>query len=143
VTPTTTSAVHRCRYDYGAGRPQRLERPCRCGSSDGFLHGRQANGHQPLCCAACGIWTRWVPKERPAPSAPAAQAPTVLADLQRSQTERLRVELGTYEGHPYVGIRVWTLIGDAWVPTKKGCTVRLREIDKVIEALEQAKGGGR
>ena len=77
------------------------------------------------------------------PTAPKAQTPGQRrATFARSDTEELRVELASYEGHPFVNLRIWFTGTDGqWHPTKKGCTVRLREVPELVAALE-ALGSG-
>ena len=54
--------------------------------------------------------------------------------------EALRVSVKEYEGRPYVSLRVWVRdknTGAMW-PTKRGCSVRIRELPRVIAALQKA-----
>ena len=66
----------------------------------------------------------------------------------RGQRSELRVSWDSYEGHPYLSLRVWNADdnGDFW-PTKTGATVRLRELADfaaaVGEALELAEAHAR
>jgi len=53
--------------------------------------------------------------------------------------EELRWDLATIEGNPFVSARIWFRDRDGrWLPTKRGITVRVRELDDVIEALQAA-----
>jgi hypothetical protein len=53
--------------------------------------------------------------------------------------EELRITLKTYESRPYVAVRVWFCDRNGnWWPTRKGCSIRLREAGRVVEALEKA-----
>lgn len=71
--------------------------------------------------------------------------------------EELRVSLDEYEGHRYLSLRVWTRGQDGdggepvWFPTKRGVTVRARELLEVARAVVgaarrlgvlESKGGG-
>jgi hypothetical protein len=66
----------------------------------------------------------------------------LLAELPRCDgREALRVTLKTYEGHPFVALRVWARddhTGSWWPVRGKGCTVRLKEAARVIAALQRA-----
>jgi|SRR5690606_7596979 len=62
----------------------------------------------------------------------------------KDDTEELRISLDEFEpdnGRPskYVSARIWYLTGEEWRPTKKGVTVRARELDAVIVALTKAR----
>ncbi len=63
-----------------------------------------------------------------------------LATLERGDDEQVRINWATYEGHPYVSFRLWTRdqLGQWWPDKARGITVRLREIDQVVEALTSA-----
>jgi hypothetical protein len=66
--------------------------------------------------------------------------------VRRADGEELRIELASYQGHPFISVRLWAFnrIDKVWLPTRKGCSVRLREAREVscglIEALELAEG---
>lgn len=63
----------------------------------------------------------------------------VLVALDRSPTERLAVLWREYEGHHFVDLRVQFKANDGrWLPTKKGVTVKVREIWNVADALAKA-----
>ena len=61
-----------------------------------------------------------------------------LAAIPRGPAAELRITLDEYEGHPYVQLRAWERGAGGWFPTKKGVTVRLRELEAVAEALRGA-----
>lgn len=52
--------------------------------------------------------------------------------------QRLRVALDSYEGHPYISIRLWA----GGRPTPKGCSIRMAELPVVVAALQRAMGKG-
>ena len=77
----------------------------------------------------------------PASPAPPQDDGEVLGTFPRSQgREELRVVLKTYQGHPYVSIRVWERDqAGAWWPVRgKGVSVRIGEAADVAEALASA-----
>lgn len=62
---------------------------------------------------------------------------TVLVDIERGTRNVLRVSYLAYRGHPYVSIWTWWYaLERGWLPTRRGATVRLSELDDVIAALE-------
>jgi hypothetical protein len=62
-----------------------------------------------------------------------------LASLERSPTEKLVVTWALFEGHRYLSLRVFFRAPDGrWLPTKKGCSVKLRELWDVSDALTKA-----
>lgn len=63
-----------------------------------------------------------------------------LATLPRGDSDELRITWSVYKEKPYVGIRLWTKGGNdgEMIPTRKGCSVRLRELPAVVEALTMA-----
>jgi hypothetical protein len=60
--------------------------------------------------------------------------------VRRGPDDELRVTLEEYEGNPYISVRLWTFnrIDKVWMPTRKGCSVRLREAREVSAALLEA-----
>ena len=86
----------------------------------------------------------WVSPNHPNPPR-ACQAPAddgePLGSFPRGDgRDELRVTLKTYEGKPYVSIRVWSRDerGQFWPVKNKGCSVRLPEVAGVCEALQAA-----
>ncbi len=61
----------------------------------------------------------------------------IIAKIQRSETEELRVTISTYKGHRYIGLRVWaeSSEGDMRPQPRKGCSVRLKELQGVHDAI--------
>lgn len=58
---------------------------------------------------------------------------------QHGERLELRVNVDTYEGRPYIGVRVWKQNPRGeWWPTPKGTTIRRAELAKFIEALQEA-----
>jgi hypothetical protein len=80
----------------------------------------------------------------PRPAAPPDDDGEVLAALPRGDgREELRVTLKSYNGHPYVALRVWERNdrGEFWPVKNKGCSVRLGEAAAVADALTRAAAG--
>lgn len=76
---------------------------------------------------------------RPADGPPADRGRR-LATFERGQGDQeLRVSLNVCEGHPFVGAWIWTLnrATGVWWPSKKGVTIRIREIPDLIAALTE------
>ena len=77
---------------------------------------------------------------RPAGDGPPQDLGHRLLTLPRGQNEELRLSLDAYEGHPFLNIRIWIRDADArgWWPSKRGVTLKLRELADVAEALAEA-----
>jgi hypothetical protein len=75
------------------------------------------------------------------PSKPAAPEERGLriACFERGDGEQLRVTLEEYEGHRFVSLRVWARENSQWWPSKKGCSIRRKELRGMIEALQRAE----
>lgn len=78
-------------------------------------------------------------------------AGTVVADLEKNATERVRITLTEYNGRDLCDIRVYTeykTTGEIG-PTKKGVSLRVEMLPALISALTEAHakavaaGGGR
>jgi hypothetical protein len=74
------------------------------------------------------------------PSAPEDDGQPLGSFRRGDGRDELRISLKTYEGRPYVSLRVWSRDdGGAWWPQKaKGVSVRLGEVSGVIDALQGA-----
>ncbi len=65
----------------------------------------------------------------------------VIGEIERSKTERLRVEVSNYRGVDFVSIRIYYLADNGeWRPTKKGVTVKPEKIDELVGFLNKSKG---
>ncbi len=72
------------------------------------------------------------------PNAPPEDDGLRLATFRRHGAEELRVSLNEFEGSRYVGLRVWFRDDDgAWWPTRKGLSIRFRELVGTIRALQR------
>jgi hypothetical protein len=82
------------------------------------------------------------PPKPAAPSQPPTEHGTRLATFPRINDGQgeLRVNLDEFNGHPFLSIRLWVFdrIATAWWPTKRGVSIRRRDIPDLIAALERA-----
>jgi hypothetical protein len=63
-----------------------------------------------------------------------------LATARRSDDEEVRISWQTYEGRPFLSLRLWKRSSDgSWWPDKtRGISIRLRELPDVAEGLAAA-----
>ena len=66
---------------------------------------------------------------------------TILATIERSDTEQLQISVSEYKGRSYLNMRIFytTDDGATWLPTKKGVTFTPDQLDLLSEAIEEAK----
>lgn len=85
----------------------------------------------------------WVNPKYPQPERPSPpqEQGERLATLPRNQNEELRINLAEYNGRPFIGLRIWAKGSDGnfWPVKGKGLSIRVAEIDEVIDALGQAR----
>ena len=77
----------------------------------------------------------------------------VIEEIKKNQQETVRVCLQTWNGRDYIDIRVWIAEkegqNEVMVATRKGVTVKVELLPKLIAALEKARkeidgeGGGK
>ncbi len=74
--------------------------------------------------------------------APASEAEStvdegrVLLRLPRGEGQEVRLALREYRGRPFVDVRAWWRAEDGrWLPSRKGCSLRLVELQRVAEVL--------
>lgn len=75
-----------------------------------------------------------------------AQSPAVdgevLIRFDRGGREEVRVTLKDFEGRRFIDVRRWFLDqAGQWRPTTKGASIRLGEVDRLVEALERVSNG--
>jgi hypothetical protein len=81
------------------------------------------------------------PQSKPSTASTQAGAERLASISRKDGAEELRVESKSYNGYPYIDLRVWFQSeGGEWRPTKVGVTVKMRELDEVIAALTKARG---
>lgn len=62
-----------------------------------------------------------------------------IATFERGETERLCVALREYQGHHFIDVRVQFRAEDGeWRPTKKGITIKMRELHLFSDAIGKA-----
>ena len=68
--------------------------------------------------------------------APPAETGHRITTLRRGPDEELRISWDEYEGNPYLNLRVWTRNRQGqWWPDRRGCSIRIRELGQVAEAI--------
>ena len=63
-----------------------------------------------------------------------------VGEIERSETEVVRVSTEEFKGRKYLDIRVYFENAEGeWKPTKKGVTVQPDRVDEFIELIKKAK----
>ena len=67
----------------------------------------------------------------------------LIADIEKSPDERIRVKRTVFKGVDYVDIRIYYDASsadepDSWKPTKKGIALKPELVQPLIEALQKA-----
>lgn len=63
-------------------------------------------------------------------------------ELERNPTEKLIIEQSNFKGRDLVSLRIYFMsTEEEWLPTKKGVTFRLDQLDEVLDALNKIKNG--
>jgi len=65
----------------------------------------------------------------------------IMAEFDRSATEKIRVQVREFKGHRYIDARIYYQDEETkeWKPTKKGLTLNLETSTLLREALEKAE----
>lgn len=64
----------------------------------------------------------------------------VIGQVERSQTEVIRISTEEFKGRSYVDVRVYFEDNEGeWKPTKKGVTINPDKLEQVIELLKEAQ----
>ena len=64
----------------------------------------------------------------------------IIGEIERNDTERLRIEASNYKGSDFISVRIYYLADNGeWRPTKKGITVKPDKIDELIAFLTEGK----
>ncbi|MGW8272929.1 MAG: transcriptional coactivator p15/PC4 family protein [Thermodesulfovibrionales bacterium] len=66
----------------------------------------------------------------------------IIGEIERNETERLRVSAESYRGKDYLDIRIYYLEQSSgeWKPTKKGVTLAPEKIDEFSALISKAGG---
>lgn len=61
--------------------------------------------------------------------------------IDKTETERVQIEMKNYKGKDYMDIRVYfkAETGD-WLPTKKGVTIAANKLNEFIESFKAEQG---
>jgi hypothetical protein len=63
----------------------------------------------------------------------------VIGDIERSETEVLRISAEEYKGRKYVDIRIYFANDDGeWKPTKKGVTIQPDKVEAFLDLIKKA-----
>jgi len=64
----------------------------------------------------------------------------VVGEIERGETEVLRVSTEEYKGRKYVDVRIYFSNDEGeWKPTKKGVTIQPDRMDAFLELLKKAQ----
>jgi hypothetical protein len=64
----------------------------------------------------------------------------VIGEIERGETEVLRISTEEYKGRKYLDLRIYFENNDGeWKPTKKGVTVQPERLDDFLELVKKAK----
>jgi hypothetical protein len=64
----------------------------------------------------------------------------VIGEIERSDTERLRIETSNYKGRDFISVRIYYMADNGeWKPTKKGITVKNDQVDELVQFLKEAE----
>jgi len=69
-----------------------------------------------------------------------------IAEIEKNNSERIRIELTRYKDHDLIGLRVYykvKLTENEWGPTKKGITCKVELLPEIIKALQDAEAEAR
>jgi hypothetical protein len=63
----------------------------------------------------------------------------IIGDIERGETEVLRVSAEEYKGRKYIDIRIYFENDEGeWKPTKKGVTVQPDKVEDFLELIKKA-----
>ena len=63
----------------------------------------------------------------------------LIASLDKNSTERIEIKLTTWKCQDYIDVRVYyTSNGKEYLPSKKGITLNVEFLPKLMQALEKA-----
>jgi hypothetical protein len=63
-----------------------------------------------------------------------------IGEIERTETEVVRVSTEEYKGRKYVDVRIYFANDEGeWKPTKKGVTIQPEKIDLFLDLIKKAK----
>ena len=63
----------------------------------------------------------------------------VIGEIERGETEVLRVSTEEYKGRKYIDVRIYFENDEGeWKPTKKGITIQPERLDAFMELIKKA-----
>lgn len=64
----------------------------------------------------------------------------VIGQVERSQTEVIRISTEEFKGRTYIDVRIYFEDNEGeWKPTKKGVTINPDKLEQVIDLLREAQ----
>jgi hypothetical protein len=63
-----------------------------------------------------------------------------IGTIERSDTEQIRLNWSTFEGKPFLSVRMWRKSDDGsfWPDPKRGISIRVRELSDLAAAIAEA-----
>jgi hypothetical protein len=63
----------------------------------------------------------------------------VIGDIERGETEVLRISAEEYKGRKYIDVRIYFENDEGeWKPTKKGVTIQPDKVDVFLDLIKKA-----
>jgi hypothetical protein len=63
----------------------------------------------------------------------------VIGDIERGETEVLRISAEEYKGRKYIDVRIYFENDEGeWKPTKKGVTIQPDKVDIFVDLIKKA-----
>ena len=59
----------------------------------------------------------------------------VIAVIHKSERHQIQVSLATFRGRTHGDLRLFVLKGGDWIPTRKGCTIDVKQFHELEEAV--------
>ncbi len=65
----------------------------------------------------------------------------IIGEIERGETEVLRVSAEEYKGRKYIDVRIYFENDEGeWKPTKKGVTIQPERVDDFMALIKKAQG---
>ncbi len=63
----------------------------------------------------------------------------IIGEIERGETEVMRVSTEEYKGRKYVDVRIYFENNEGeWKPTKKGVTIQPEKVEEFLELIKKA-----